>query len=123
MPRPLTGRLALGGMRTLAALLMADGRLLSEAVLGRIALPWGSTGHTVRNFWMPSIRLAGCQVETVFPFGYRLVALPPDELLEDVLAIARVLQQEHPTRLWELFGRGVTTETRPSQIHADRWSA
>jgi hypothetical protein len=98
-----------GAMRTLAALLLVDGRTLSARELARIASPWIAQPSTVWSRWIPTLRRWGCRIETVDfrGSGYRLISLPPDGLLDDVLAVARQLQREQPTRLWELFGRPV----------------
>lgn len=123
MPRRMTP-LGLGALRTAAALLLVDGRALDAAELARIALPWGGVPTTPRTLWIPSLRAAGCRIETVAPkgAGYRLLEIPPDAILEDVLAAAHQLRDEHPTRPWELFGRDAAT-CRPRETPSSRSSA
>lgn len=98
---------SLGAMRALAALLLVDGRVLPARELAAIGLPCGATVSALRCRWMPRLRAAGCQVETVDfrGSGYRLLELPPDALLDDVLTVAHQLRREQPTRLWAAFGR------------------
>jgi hypothetical protein len=113
---PQTSVFGRGAMRTLAALLLVDGRVLTSRELALIASPWIAEPDSVRGWWIPKLRAAGCRIEAMPPSsggGYRLVALPPDALLDDVLAVAHALKREHPTRLWELFGRAVATSLSP----------
>jgi biotin operon repressor len=96
-------RLAMGSLRMLAGLLLADGRIVSSHEIAQWAMPWmGSRGSVTH--WQRVLVDHGCRVETVYPHGYRLAALPPDDLLDDVLVIARALRREEPTRLWHLIG-------------------
>lgn len=121
MPRGTTARRSPGALRVAAALLLVDGRFLSAGDLAALARPWSGPLGVVR-VWVQALRAAGLEIETGPPprYGYRLAALPPDELLDDVLVMARHLMGEEPTRLWHLFGRPArpapVTVTRPSQI-------
>lgn len=98
-----------GSLRVVAALLLVDGRCLSTDELAMVARPWGGDPGTLWEAWMPALRSAGCAVEHVRGVGYRLVALPPDDLLDDVLTVSRQLRREYPTRLWHLMGQEVMT--------------
>jgi hypothetical protein len=124
MPRTST-TLTRGALRVAAALLLVDGRALRPAELARVALPWGGQISVVSD-WMVALRRAGCRIETLDfrGSGYRLLEIPPDAVLDDVLTHARELRTEHPTRLWDLFGRAVATspsrETRSSASSARR---
>lgn len=106
--------LGLGSMRTLAVLLLADGRIVPGHEIAPIGLPWGGATESVGT-WIATLRRYGVQIETNNPYGYRLLALPPDDLLDDVLVLVHQIRAERPTRLWSLIGRA---ERPPSR--ADR---
>lgn len=106
---PATAR---GPLRVLAALLLVDGRYLKAAEIAVSVNPWPCSRQTVWAHWMPALRRAGCQIENHTHYGYRLLDLPPDALLEDVLAMAHALQEEQPTRLWHLMGAEPETTRR-----------
>lgn len=111
MPRrPGATTLMRGALRVAAGLLLADGRALAADELARLALPWGSSRATL-GWWVMSLRRAGLRIETMDfrGTGYRLLAIPPDDVLDDVLTHVRELRREHPTRLWALFGQPAAT--------------
>lgn len=103
-----------GVLRTLAALVLVDGRVLSAEELARCAFPWIASRETVWVHWIPLLRRLGCQIETMPPpkYGYRLTAVPPDALLDDLLVMVDQLKSEWPLRLWDLFGREPVRQRR-----------
>lgn len=99
-------------MRVLAALLLVDGRFLTSKELSHAVLPWQTSRQVVWSHWMPALRRAGVRIERSTHYGYRLLDLPPDALLDDVLVLVHALQEEQPTRLWHLMGREAAATTR-----------
>jgi hypothetical protein len=119
MRRPVPAT-APGPLRTLAALILVDGRYLTSTQIALSVYPWPCNPQTVWSHWIPALRRSGCRIEHSYRYGYRLLEIPPDALLDDVLVVARALRQEQPTRLWSLYGRTVIT---PSQTRTSRLSA
>lgn len=111
--------LGMGAMRTLAVLLLTDGRIVPCREIGVLSLPWGGSQASVPH-WIKLLRTYGCRIETVSPHGVRLAALPPDDLLEDVLVIAHELRAEQPTRLWLRMGLEARPLTRMERQAARR---
>ncbi len=124
----MTSNFGRGAMRTLAALLLVDGRSLETVEIARIASPLIGEPRTVSSRWIPLLRRMGCRIETagMHGEGYRLLEIPPDELLDDVLVVVHRLREEQPTRLWGLFGRPTATSqspAAPSPVSSARRSA
>jgi hypothetical protein len=92
-------------LRVLAVLLLADGRLVPTAQLLPLALPYRGPGMPIPAE-IVALRLAGCRIETGHPprYGYRLAALPPAELLDDVLLMIHEIQDEQPGFVWSRIG-------------------
>lgn len=109
-------------LRVAATLLLVDGRFIRAAEIVRIALPYREPAYGVPGE-IDALRRAGCLIERGPrpTYGYRLVSLPPDALLDDVLLMAHEIEVERPTRLWELIG--ARPAMAPSLIRASRWSA
>ena len=90
MPRRVCARprsVSLRPLRVLAALLLADGRLVPMWALRRVPSPGRLVDGRTISTYVGALRAAGVEVEVCGFHGYRLLALPPDALLMDLLAV------------------------------------
>lgn len=79
----------------LAALLDADGRVVSYAALGEAVGAWSVNEVYVVRQHVNRLRRKGVAcIETVPRRGCRLTAVPPDWTLETVLAMVDVLRRD-----------------------------
>jgi hypothetical protein len=86
------------GLFILAMLLLADGALVPASRLRADCLAGSLMRQSTLRCHILTLRRLGCQIERVggkLRFGYRLTAIPPDGLLEDLLAIVSVLRSRH----------------------------
>jgi hypothetical protein len=79
----------------LAMLLDADGAIVSYDALGSVVGAYGvSSKHLVRQYRVRLRRLGISGVAVVPRRGLRMVGLPPDEALGDVLAMLDVIRRD-----------------------------
>lgn len=90
-------------LRVLARLLLADGAFVPARDL-RVSSTGRSVCQITLKGHMRQLRLAGCMIERqgggpwLRTLSYRLVCLPPDAVLDDLLVIVRTLRAESERR-------------------------
>jgi biotin operon repressor len=93
-------------------LLLADGatvpawKLRAHCHCSRVILQPTLRRHIQR------LRAAGCRIERsggMLRYGYRLLAIPPDAMLEDLLAIVHVVRAAQPPAPIRLVAPGLGT--------------
>lgn len=109
--------LGLGAIRMLAGLLLADGRIVRSREIAGWALPWRAARASPRQ-WARQARGVGCRIETIYPHGYRLLEIPPDDILDLVLLEARQLRLELPMLEWHLIGLESPPPPEPRTLRA-----
>jgi biotin operon repressor len=77
-----------------AALLDADGAVVSYRSLGIVVGAAEVNVAPVVRQYVQRLRRHGVEIETVARRGCRLLRVPPDELLEDVLAVLDEMRRD-----------------------------
>lgn len=104
----------------LALLLLADGatvpawKLRAGCHCGRVIRQPTLRRHVQR------LRAAGCRIERsggMLRYGYRLLTIPPDEVLEDLLAIVHVVRSSQPPAPIRLIAPGSGTTPSAPRLH------
>lgn len=109
-------------LRVLSALLLADGNYVSTRQLARAIPERRVPDSGIRNHIANLRRFGVWWIETGPRGGYRLRSLPPDWLLDDLLAMAHRLREERPREAWgrlRLVARGSATTPSVHRLYAD----
>jgi biotin operon repressor len=83
--------------RILALLLLADGAYLSACRLRSRASEFGAISQATLKTHLWVIRSHGVRIEMDPAAGYRMSTLPPDWMLEPILALVTEIRSQEPT--------------------------